>query len=119
MKLTKSLFESFSLTVPANQVFEQMLLCSFKGKPGEIKVRNGRYFILNTRIPGEIITRDDWRKLVFPGSQIHMSILLARVYGDGSNCLRPGCSGTACKQSIRQDEIVEWFVSASQKYKVN
>lgn len=85
-----------------------MLLCEFKGKPGEMKVRNCRYLILNTKIPGEIITRDDWSKLVLPGSEINMSILLSGVYDSGTNCPRTGCFGMACSTSVQQDELVEW-----------
>jgi hypothetical protein len=92
-----------------------MLLCDFKGRPGEIKVRNGRYLILNTRTPGEVIKRDDWSRLVFPGPEIHMSILLSRVYSNGLNCPRTGCFGTTGSPYAREDELVEWLVHVFQR----
>jgi hypothetical protein len=85
-----------------------MLQCDFKGKPGESKVRNGRYLIMNSKLPGEAIQPKDWSKLVFPGSEIHMSVLLARTYRNGSLCPRVGCSGNSSDVFDSTVGLVEW-----------
>ena len=90
-----------------------MLCCKFKGKPGEKKIRNDQFLILNTKIPGEVITKDDWNQVVGPGSHIHMSIILASLYGSGSKCPRPGCVGTTIRAQVglpTEDFTMNWLV---------
>ncbi|KAH7413667.1 hypothetical protein DE146DRAFT_2500 [Phaeosphaeria sp. MPI-PUGE-AT-0046c] len=75
------------------EIFESMLSCKFKDRPGMRHVRSGRYLILNSRIPGETISKDDWDLIVQPGVQLHMSIGLVRSYTKSANCPRPDCIG--------------------------
>ena len=76
--------------------------------PGEDKVLNGEYFIMNTKLPGLIIRQASWSRRVFPGTSIDMSIILLMVRAQGSKCPKPLCSGYG-----RMDPIIgsyTWFV---------
>ncbi|KAK2764930.1 hypothetical protein FQN54_008627 [Arachnomyces sp. PD_36] len=86
------------------EVFESMLRCSFEGKPGENKVRRGRYLILDAKLPGEGLSHKDWENLVFPGSEIYMSIILTGAYGTKTQCPRERCLGVARGNNTATDE---------------
>ncbi|KAJ4301937.1 hypothetical protein N0V90_004033 [Kalmusia sp. IMI 367209] len=40
-------------------IFETILCCKIKGKPGERRILSDHFIILNTKIPGEVIFKDD------------------------------------------------------------
>jgi hypothetical protein len=46
---------------------------------------------MDSRFPEELIQPNDWRQKVFPGSEIFMSVYLARLYDAAAQCPRPGC----------------------------
>lgn len=75
------------------EIFQSMLSCKFKDRPGERNIRSGRYFILNSKIPGEIVAKEDWNLVVQPGVHLYMSMGLVRFYNKSASCPRPGCMG--------------------------
>lgn len=90
-----------------------MLSCQFRDRPGERHVRNGRYLILNSRVIGETISKDDWNMIVQPGAHIQMSIGLLRSYTESTHCPRPGCMGAVVpvpSQLPTESSILIWWV---------
>jgi hypothetical protein len=88
-----------------------MLKNHFEGRPGERKVRNGQFIILSSKIPGHRITPEEWRKLVFPGSEVQMSVVLAKLHRVDAHCLRPGCLGVPMSPFSGVEDILEWYVN--------
>ena len=81
-------------------VFEAMLRCDFEGVPGEQKVLNGDYVLMNGLIQGLEIDKDAWEQLVFPGSQVSMSVIIKALCAENAAvCLRAGCSGAPINTS--------------------
>jgi hypothetical protein len=63
------------------EVFESMLKCEFKEKPGEQRVIQGQYHLLRgSRNEDLIIDRKKWERAVFPGSSISMSMIIAGLF---------------------------------------
>ncbi|KAL9116952.1 MAG: hypothetical protein Q9187_006515 [Circinaria calcarea] len=83
-----------SISHSAFLIFEKMLQCKFKGLPGESKVLQGEYHVMNTRPPYQIIPQQDWNRLIFPGSSLDMSILFLEFHSIEGQCPRLACSGT-------------------------
>lgn len=91
-------------------MFEALLICEFKGKPGERKIKGGRYLLMDNRFPEELIESSEWQQRVLPGSEIHMSVYLARLYDTSARCPRPGClEGVTDKLDLRPS-ILRWLV---------
>jgi hypothetical protein len=72
-------------------VFESMLKCKFRNFPGEKRVLRGEYHILEANRRGFNIDPQKWESLVFPGSDIDMSMVIrGNIFSEGL-CPRPGC----------------------------
>ena len=74
-------------------VFESMLRCEFKGVPGEAKVLQGQYLLINSTSEKDQIDRDVWQQRVFPGTKVKMSVLLQNLAATSGVCPRPNCNG--------------------------
>ena len=74
-------------------VFDSMLRCEFKGLPGEQKVIGGAYVLMNSQLHGVTIRKESWQRMVFPGTQIKMSVILETFEVVGGFCPRPFCPG--------------------------
>jgi hypothetical protein len=85
-----------------------MLLNSFNGKPGERKVRNRRYHIMNSK-SNEVINLNEWNDLIRPGSQLEMSMILSMTSTTGKRCPRPSCSGPLVNDTAT-GELARWLV---------
>jgi hypothetical protein len=72
-------------------VFESMLKCEFKQLPGESRVLQGQYYILDSKRKAQIIPAHQWGQTVFPGAEISMSMIIAEFLADRGWCPRPGC----------------------------
>ena len=86
-------------------VFESMLKCEFQNLPGEKRVLNGEYQILDAR-RGINIDRRKWNSQVFPGSDIDMCMIVrGNVFSEGL-CPRPGCG----RQNVpeKTGDFVTW-----------
>jgi hypothetical protein len=90
-------------------VFEMFLATEFKGIPGDSKVLQGRYLILDKQSGQEPITDEEWAIRVFPGSQLFMSMFieLSAHSGTQAQCLRLGCSGFGQRRH-KQDMFTKW-----------
>ncbi|KAE8454415.1 hypothetical protein EG329_000037 [Mollisiaceae sp. DMI_Dod_QoI] len=74
------------------EVFEPMLRCDFKQKPGEQLVIQGQYHLLNgSRTKEVIINKDRWDRVVFPRSNISMSMIIAGLLFQEGICPRFAC----------------------------
>jgi hypothetical protein len=73
------------------EVFESMLKCEFKRRPGEQRVLLGQYHILNAKRKSFVISPDKWEQSVFPGSENSMPIFITgRLFARGL-CPRSDC----------------------------
>jgi hypothetical protein len=74
------------------EVFESMLKCEFKQKPGEQRVIQGQYHLLKgSRTKDLIIDRKKWERAVFPGSNISMSMVITGLLFQEGLCPRSAC----------------------------
>ncbi|KAI9702790.1 MAG: hypothetical protein M1836_008004 [Candelina mexicana] len=80
-------------------VFEAMLRVKFKAVPGEYSVSKGQYRIVNT-VNGRCISQQNWNNLVFPGTQVAMSIIMEQLLSPDGRCPRPKCRGKAASQVV-------------------
>lgn len=67
-------------------VFLARLQSSFNGMPGEWKVKENQFRILNLRMGGEFISGSDWHRMVFPGARLAMSMVYLRDYWETTPC---------------------------------
>ena len=75
------------------EVFESMLRCEFRGFPGEAKVLQGQYLLMNSTLANDQIDRDAWQQRVFPGTRVKMSVLMQNLGATSGLCPRPSCNG--------------------------
>ena len=87
-------------------VFESMLRSEFKNMPGYDKVLRGDYHIMRMDRSNQIIDKSQWKKSVFPGAKIDMSIILSRIKSRGNICPRHNCNGAGRSDSGLS--ISEW-----------
>lgn len=83
-------------------IFESMLRCKFKDFPAYESVMRGDYVIMDTRRSGRIVLKSAWRRSVFPGSILDMSViieLLGASKARGNKCSRPICDGNGMLES--------------------
>ena len=71
--------------------FEGFIRAEFKNVPGERKVMENQYHLVDMQRQGALIKPEDWNRSVFPGSKIQMSIILSLLRRQGSRCPRPSC----------------------------
>ena len=87
------------------QVFEARLRVAFQGLPGEKKVLQGQYRLLDTS-RGEPLSPQRWTKSVAPRSRIIMSVVV-----NGIKMKNGFCSQPACKFEIGGCAL--WYVSST------
>lgn len=76
-------------------MFDTFLRGEFKDKPGQERVLQKQYLIMDTKSADSIITEEEWSQLVFPGSHLTMLILteqLQSLYA-ANECPKQGCTG--------------------------
>ena len=91
------------------EVFESMLKCEFKQKPGEQRVIQGQYHLLKGSTKDLIIDRLKWERAVFPGSNISMSMVIAGMVFQEGLCPRYTC-GTRNSPPSDGSSFIVWFV---------
>ena len=77
-----------------HQPFEAFLRVQFKDKPGESKVVNGRYHIIDLDKHGSIVEKEHWRRTIRRGSKLTMSMVMSLVKTIPGRCPRHNCLGT-------------------------
>ena len=70
------------------EMFAAMLKCVFKDMPGEDYVALDRYFIFDVRAGDRRLHESVWRRTVFPGSRIKMSITIFKRRVLDAQCLK-------------------------------
>ena len=90
-------------------MFNSFLETQFKGLPGEQKVLQRQYLILNAKSGDEPISEEEWARTAFPGSILIMSIVVDRLLSKAgeNSCPRVGCSGLG-KQDEEQLTFKTW-----------
>ncbi|KAH6680517.1 hypothetical protein B0J14DRAFT_578791 [Halenospora varia] len=74
------------------EVFESMLRCDFRRKPGEQRVVQGQYHLLkDSRTTDVIINRSEWGNIIFPGAKIGMSMIVNGLLFQPGLCPRFAC----------------------------
>jgi hypothetical protein len=101
------------------ETFEGLLKAEFKGIPGESKVLDGSYHLLDNKNRGQMIHKENWAYAVTPGSAILMSMIMTQLRLRRGTCPRPSCKKVA-SSSATPGLIITWYVSAtlSPLYKV-
>ena len=87
------------------QVFEARLRVAFRGLPGEKKVLQGQYRLLDTS-EDKLLSPQCWTKSVAPRSRIIMSVVV-----DGIEMKKGLCSQPACNLEIGDRAL--WYVSSA------
>jgi hypothetical protein len=67
----------------------------------------GQYTIADARNPGAVLTKDNWSQMVFPGTQITMSVILSMLRLQIGKCPRPSC-GQASTFDGESTSLIEW-----------
>ncbi|CAO2647556.1 Nn.00g084780.m01.CDS01 [Neocucurbitaria sp. VM-36] len=77
------------------EVFNSYLRIQFKGLPGEQKVLQRQYLILDTSPNGSLISEEEWGNMIFPGASLVMSALVEQMGMQEmlNRCPRIGCNG--------------------------
>jgi hypothetical protein len=70
-----------------------MLKCEFRGIPGEQKVLQRQFHIMDYRAHGHIINKNSWSQFVHPGTKISMSMIISTLCVKNGRCPRPYFSG--------------------------
>ncbi|CAI6319690.1 unnamed protein product [Periconia digitata] len=83
----------FTADADLHSPFYGLLESQFADAPGRTKVKNGDFSLVLERKPDIPITKERWRHVVQPGVQIKMMMLLFHVTWNGTDCLRPTCTG--------------------------
>lgn len=81
----------------------------FKGVPGERRVEQGQYLILDNSSGQEPVGEHEWTFKVFTGSRLAMSIFM-ELSTDSlmeEHCLKIGCTGVRVRQQ-RQSQFAKW-----------
>ncbi|KAL8792645.1 MAG: hypothetical protein Q9195_004773 [Heterodermia aff. obscurata] len=72
--------------------FEGFLRAKFKNKPGESKVTDGRFHIMD-RNRLTILRKENWSRAVSPGAQLSMSMIMTYLRRNRGLCPQPHCPG--------------------------
>ena len=92
------------------ETFEGLLKAEFKGIPGESKVLEGSYHLLDNNNRAQLICKENWAHAVIPGSTILMSMIMTKLRWRRGICPRPSCQKLT-SSSATPDSIITWYVS--------
>ena len=92
----------------SGQPFEGFLRAQFKNKPGESKIVDGNFHIIDDD-RGVVVNKDDWNRSISPGAILAMSIVMTYIQGKPGRFPRPECSGVAMRSSGNSD-LMKWYV---------
>jgi hypothetical protein len=76
--------------------------------PARNKVHYRRYLLRDSKILAELISSDNWDRVVFPGSEVSMAMLLSKPYATSSECPRMRCPGVGRDRAGLQSSGMEW-----------
>lgn len=67
----------------------------------------GQYRLMNADLYGRVIEKEDWNRLVFPGTKIEMSVVVSKVLLD-DRCIYPWCRGVTPR--VVTSKWTTWYV---------
>jgi hypothetical protein len=94
------------MVIDKAQPFEGFLRADFKDVPGESKVLEGQYHIVDAKRPDNLISRQDWSQSVFPGAELSMSVIISLLKRQSGRCPRSKCSGVVVQEGLR---AMTWY----------
>ena len=62
---------------------------------------------MNADLRGRVLGKDDWNRLVFPGTKLQMSIVVSTVLLD-DRCVYPWCRGFSPR--VQTSKWTTWYV---------
>ena len=95
-------------TLLLGQVFEALLKAQFQKRPGEDNIRTGNFCLFSDKAQSRLVKKDDWSRVVFPGTRLLMSMILLSVSVFDKMCPR-GC-GTPGKKILQTSTSLVWCV---------
>ncbi|KAI4218626.1 MAG: hypothetical protein LQ349_008637, partial [Xanthoria aureola] len=72
--------------------FEGLLRAQFKDKPGEMKILNGSFHIMDSK-RGSIVKKDHWHRNISQGIHLKMSMIMLHLRTSSGKCPQPDCAG--------------------------
>ncbi|KAL8837526.1 MAG: hypothetical protein Q9170_002485 [Blastenia crenularia] len=85
------------------ETFEGFLRAQFKNKPGESKVLNGSFHIIDSNRRA-IVNKNHWNKAVSSGTHLTMSMIMMHLRRNAEQCPQPDCVGIGlvCRKDPNQ-----------------
>ena len=96
-----------------NQAFDAVLEVRFRQCPGHRKIARKEYALRSRTQKKNIERIVDFRRCLFPGQRVEMSMIFERDFFDMSVC--PGCKIPAPESEDYQEPEIEWYNSLSSK----
>lgn len=87
--------------------FNGLLEAQFADAPGRAKVLSGDFCLVLARRPDVTINKEQWKRVVQPGIEIKMLMLLLHVTWNGLDCPRPTCNGRPSVETSLK-KIITW-----------
>lgn len=84
----------------------------FKNKPGELKVLNGNFHIID-RNRGAIVNQVYWNRYVEEGTHLRMSMIMKHLRRTPGQCPQPDCAGVGVACSRNPDQMT-WCVASQE-----
>lgn len=90
------------------QPFEGLLRAQFKNRPGETKIFNGSFHIIDSK-RGSIVRKDHWHRNISQGIQLKMSMIMLHLRTSSGKCPQPDCAGIGTVSSNDPLQMM-WYV---------
>lgn len=103
----KSPFRDVSIKVTdrSDQPFEGFLRAQFKNKPGESKIIDGKFHIIDLQHRRSIVKKEDWNRFISRGAVLTMSMVMSHLRRKPGQCPRPDCTGVGIVKCCDSDQL--------------
>ena len=91
-----------------NQPFEGFLRAQFKNKPGETKILEGHFHIVDVEHQSAIVKKEHWSRSVSQGATLTMSMIMSHLQRKPGQCPRPDCIGLGLTNSDTSS-LLTWY----------
>ena len=86
--------------------FEGFPFAQFKGKPGENKVLQGHFHIIDPTNHKAIIEEEHWSRSISQGKTLEMSMIMSHLQVVAGRCPRSDCVGADCKITNKAGQAI-------------
>ena len=93
---------------PLHQPFQGFLRAQFKNKPGEVKILEDQFYIINAKKDKEIVSKEHWNRSISQGAKLTMSMVMSHLQWKHGSCPRPECTGLGTKSSC-DSNVFSWY----------